>query len=179
MLRGWSAKVGHLGIHPNYAWQCAKDAAACMGRQPCHPTATCTALPSWGQTATEQKPGAACGQGQAGGSAAGQGGAWHWAHWKCCAWSCCSTKRREGGVTSQLPWLTLCSGGAGEELFSIFLCFSFCLFLNWLNTSLAPSHATVPSAIPEGNEAFAAKTEPSASSPLSFACSILPKTLHL
>lgn len=56
---------------------------------------------------------------------------------------------------------------AGEELFSMFLCFPLCLFFffslflfNWLNTSRAPSHATIPSATLEGNEAFAAKSNP-------------------
>lgn len=52
-----------------------------------------------------------------------------------------------------------------EELSSVFLHFTLCLFLcfflfNCLSTSLAPSHATVlPSAL-EGNEAFAAKSDP-------------------
>lgn len=52
-----------------------------------------------------------------------------------------------------------------EELFYVFLCFTLCLFLsfvffNCLSTSPAPSHATVLPAAFEGNEAFAAKSDP-------------------
>lgn len=53
-----------------------------------------------------------------------------------------------------------------EELFSVFLRFTLCLFLslfflfNCLSTRLAPSHATVLPAAFEGNEVFAARSDP-------------------
>ena len=139
----------------------------------CH--LNCSPLPGpGGRTVREREPGAARGRGHAGGSAVGRGCAWRWAHWKGCAWSCCSAERREGGVASRPPQFNSVLWRAGEELFSMFLRFPLCLFLsffvfwgvflvflfNWLNTSWATSHAAIPSAALEGNEAFAAKSDP-------------------
>lgn len=62
-----------------------------------------------------------------------------------------------------------------EELFSVFLRFTLCLFLslfflfNCLSTRLAPSHATVLPAAFEGNEVFAAVYQK-----IPTACPVLP-----
>lgn len=73
--------------------------------------------------------------------------------------------REEGRQSILTLGLTQCSAGqkscspcffASPSAF-FFLCF---FFFNCLSTSLAPSHATVLPAALEGNEAFAAKSDP-------------------
>lgn len=104
------------------------------------------------------------GQGHARGSVTGQGCDWHRAHWEGCAWSCCCARRGKAEHPDPRFNSVLCRA---EELFSVFLRFTLSLFLslfffffNCLSTSLAPSHATVLPAALEGNEAFAAKSDP-------------------
>lgn len=67
------------------------------------------------------------GQGHAWGSVTGQGCAWHRARWKAVPGA--AAVPRGGKAKHPDPWFNsvLCRA---EELFSVFLCFTLCLFLS-------------------------------------------------